>query len=223
MSEQAITPIYARIALCGESNSGKTYSACTLARQLASGPEKITIIDTESRAKLYRKIFPGIKIVEMRSPYDPEKMIQALQAEAKAKTEVVIIDNSSMVWEQILMHANEMLPTVKNKVTVWTKLTPRWQAYLYAINDSQLHIINTFKMKEKIVPSAGGVTNLGKQVVSRGGNAGVKYDYQVVFTLGDDHKATVAKDNLALFSDWDKPQIITEETGKKLATWYREA
>lgn len=223
MSEQALAPIYARIALCGESNSGKTYSACTVARQLASGPEKITIIDTESRAKLYRKIFPGIKIVEMRSPYDPEKMIQALQAEAKAKTEVVIIDNSSMVWEQILANANEMLPSVKSKLTVWAKLTPRWNAYLYAINDSPFHLLTTFKMKSKLVPKDGGVADMGKQVVSRGGNAGIKYDYQVVFTLGDDHKATVAKDNLALFSDWDKPQMITEETGKKLATWYREA
>lgn len=221
MSEQ-IAPIYARIAFCGESNSGKTMSAMILAMELASSPDKISIIDTESRAKLYRKLYPGIKIVEIKGPYDPEKMIEALQTEVKAKAEVVIIDNSSQVWEQMILHADNMALTIKNSMLIWKKLTPRWNSYINAINDAPVHVLTTYKMKDKITQQGSQIVNLGKQVVSRGGNKAIKYDYQVVFTLGDDHKATVVKDNLALFGD-TPPAMLTKEVGKKLAKWYKEA
>ncbi|MFN9972688.1 MAG: AAA family ATPase, partial [Phycisphaerae bacterium] len=84
-----------RIANCGESNSGKTFSALILAQEIASSMSKVVIIDTENRADLYEEHFQGYGVIDIAPPFDPEKAIEALDECAKAGAEFVIFDSAS--------------------------------------------------------------------------------------------------------------------------------
>ena len=212
-------PIYTRIALAGESDSGKTFSASILARELAA-PNKTLIVDTENRAKLYRTKFPGFQIATVEMPFDPEKLTTLLAKSKAEGIELVIVDSASFFWDRVNDIATEMESTVKDKRRIWGKLTPRWDAFKNAINNAQLHVITTWKMKDVVPANAGDKPT--RRVVVRGGGKALKFDYHLVFMMNEQRQAVMIKDNYDLFSDWKEPKQITSDTGKAIAKWLKE-
>lgn len=211
-------PIYSLIAMCGESDSGKTFSANILALQLAAS-DKVRIIDTENRAKLYRKRFPVAEIITMAPPFDLSKVIAEIEKCKKNGTQVLIIDSASLFWDRVNQIAEGMKDTVKNPMRIWAKLTPEWDAFKLAITSAPFHVITTWKVKDEI-PQPGQAPK--KKVVTRGGGKGLKFDYHLVFNLNEKREAMVIKDNYDIFSDWKEPKMIDAEIGKKIAKWLRE-
>lgn len=221
--EAKLLKIYLRIAMCGESNSGKTFSILTILMALLKGDlSKVYIIDTESRAALYRKIFPGFKIIPVRSPLDPEVLIEALKYCADQGAIAVIIDSASDFWDRAKQIHKELTTNPKMAYYNWAKVSPRWDSMRQAINTAPFHVFSTFRMKEKFVVKDGEMVSEGMKVEFRGGSKGIKFDYQIAFALDENHKAKVGKDNLHLFPDWKESKVIDASVGDKLAKWLVE-
>ena len=209
-----------RIALCGESNSGKTFSALILAQAISGNLKKTAIIDTECRGDLYSKHFVGYGISDFVSPFTPELAIEKINECAKAGIENVIFDSASDVWEGTLQIHSDLVGTnYKSSWPMWGKVGPRWDAFRTAINNYPGNVFTTWRMKEKLTPINGKMVNEGLKVIARGGAKGIKFDYQVAFVLNDKHEAVIGKDNLHLFTDWKEPSVITEAVGLKIKDW----
>lgn len=97
-TREAVQPL---IALYGESNSGKTYSALLLARGLAGPEGKIALIDTETgRGALYAdQISGGYLRGDMQPPFSPDAYGAALDAAEKMGAAVAVVDSFSHEWE----------------------------------------------------------------------------------------------------------------------------
>lgn len=204
-----------RLLLQGASGSGKTYSSLVLAQSLG---KKIAVVDTEKgSASLYSDKF-DFDVAVMSAPYLPEKYIQALQEAEQAGYEVVILDSISHEWQSILELSSQM---TGNSYTNWAKLTPRHDAFVNAILNSNMHIIATTRAKQDYVLQE----KNGKQVPVKVGMAGVQrdgldYEFTMVFELNQNHIANATKDRSGIFDNQDFK--ITEETGEKILNWLNE-
>lgn len=212
-------PIYSRIALVGESDSGKSYSSLILAKELAASAGTRSI-DTEFRGNLYRTKFPIAEIVKLELPFDVHKLIETFDVFKKNGTKLAMLDSASPFWDRINVVADEMKATVKDGRRIWAKLTPQWDAFKMAINAAPFHVITTWRVKDELSMTPGEAPK--KRVVTRGGGKALKFDYHLVFSLNEKREATVVKDNYDLFSDWKTPRMITPEDGKKIAKWLNE-
>lgn len=223
ITEASLKNVYLRLAMCGESNSGKTFSSLTLLSGLVKDPSKIVIIDTESRANLYAKQFPGYKVLAVSAPFEPAKCIEALQECAKSGCEAVVIDSVSDFWgETLAMNARAAVAVRGNTFFAWGKMGHVWSDMLTAINAAPFHVVSAMRMKDHLVQETidgkQQIVNKGKKVVGRGGNKGVKYEYQIIFALDENHKASLVKDNSNELADWT-PKLIDASVGEKLKSW----
>ena len=138
-----------KLALQGSAGSGKTYSSLLLATGLIGGAfTKIAIIDTENKsADLYSNL-GNYNVVAMDAPYSPEKYIEAIELCERAGMEVIILDGISKCWDYLLeVHSN--MPG--NSFTSWGKITPRQNAFVNKILQSDVHIISTMRVKQDYV------------------------------------------------------------------------
>lgn len=211
-----------RLALCGVSGSGKTYSSILLAKGLGG---KIAMIDTENGSgELYAHI-ADYDVLTITAPYSPEKYVDAIKAAEKAGYTTVIIDSLSHAWVGIGgildMHdkATEASRS-KNSYTAWRDVTPAHNALVDAILTSPLHIIATMRSKtayESQKNETGKVTpvKVGLAPVQRDG---MEYEFTVVLDLSTEKNiATASKDRTQLFTG--KYVKISEETGTQLLNW----
>jgi hypothetical protein len=129
---------------------------------------------------------------------------------------VIIIDSISMEWDYII-DAHAQLPG--NSYTNWGKFTPRHQAFINTILQSNSHVICTIRSKQdyvlnerngKFVPE-----KVGMKPIQRDG---VDYELTLVFELDIKHNAVATKDRTGIFAN--KPDFkITAETGKLINEW----
>lgn len=206
-----------RLALAGPSGSGKTYSALLMAKGLGG---RIAVIDTEhGSASLYADI-ADFDVLELHAPYSPERYVEAITAAEKAGYSVLIIDSYSHEWTGSggCLEANEQLAHQKfrgNTWAAWNETTPRHRKLTDKILTSSLHIISTMRSKTETVQGEGKkILKLGMKSEQRDGT---DYEFTVVLDLTHDgHTATASKDRTKLF---DQPELISEETGKRLLGW----
>ena len=208
-----------KLALAGCSGSGKTYSSLLTAYGITSNWSKIAIIDTESgSADLYAHL-GNYNVLGLKTPYTPERYIQAIETCEKAGMEVIIIDSISHCWENLLeFHSNMQ----GNSFTNWNKVTPRQSLFVNKILTSNCHIIATMRSKQdyvlnekngKLVPE-----KVGLKSIQRGE---IDYEFTIVLDIDLKHHAKASKDRTNLFAD--KPEfIITQETGKAILNWCNE-
>lgn len=212
-------PIYARIAMVGESDSGKSFSSLIIAKELTT-LDKVTLLDTEFRGKLYRTKFPLKECATLELPFEVEKAIAKIDECKKNGTELLIIDSATPFWNRVNAIADEMKGTVKDGRRIWAKLTPLWDSFKMAINAAPFHVITTWKVKDEISMTPGAPVK--KRVDTRGGGKALKFDYHLVFSQNENREASIIKDNYDLFADWKTPKIIDAEVGKKIAKWLKE-
>jgi hypothetical protein len=211
-----------RIANCGESNSGKTWAALMAAQIINGGNMNgVTLIDTENRGHLYEDHFSGYSVMKIMPPFDPEKLVEAINQCAKDGDKIVIVDSASDFWDRTNQIHKEIVGTnFKLSYYLWGKVTPRWDALRAAITNAPFHVITCWRMKDKLVKNDQGEMVVdGQRVVARGGSKGIKYDYHVAFIIDEHHRARVGKDNLNVFSDWKDPKVIDKEIVMRMKNW----
>ncbi len=221
-----------RLALTGPSGSGKTRGALYIAKGLGG---KIACIDTEEgSASLYAKN-PDNKnsdgIVEfdvetMSAPYTPEKFISSIKSAENAGYNVLIIDSGSHEWNGAggCLEINEALAKAKYRGNTWSALSetlPRHRAFINAMLQSKMHIIVTARSKtETSQQDIGGrksIVKLGMKTEQQG-----SFEYEFTFVLDlvhDGHYATASKERTLKPFFGGEPQLLTEETGKKLLAY----
>ena len=130
--------------------------------------------------------------------------------------EVIIIDSISLCWDNLLeYHANLQ----GNSFTNWQKITPRMNAFMQKILQSNKHIICTMRCKQdyvlnekngKMVPE-----KVGLKAVMRDG---IDYEFTIVFDINMKHQCVTSKDRTNLFVG--QPDFtITSQTGEKISDW----
>lgn len=208
-----------KMALQGPSGSGKTYSALLLAFGLTNDWKSIAVIDTENHsADLYAHLGP-YNVLDLSPPFSPERYIEAIKACEKQGIKVLIIDSISHEWDGVGgildIHGNMM----GNSFTNWAKVTPRHNAFVQTILQSNIHTICTIRSKQDYVLSE----KNGKMVPEKIGLKGVTregldYEFTIVLEIDIKHNATASKDRTQMFVD--KPEFkISESIGKRILTW----
>lgn len=205
-----------KLAIQGPSGGGKTYSALLIAYGLCKDWSKIVVVDTENQsADLYAHLGQYF-VLNITSPYTPEKYIEALFLCINAGMEVIIIDSISHEWQAILdIHSN----MTGNSFTNWSKLTPKHNEFVQAILQANVHIIATIRSKQDYVL----VEKNGKQVPEKVGlkaitREGTDYEFTLVFEMNLNHQATASKDRTSLFIG-KSAFIPTVETGRQILEW----
>jgi hypothetical protein len=208
-----------KMAVQGPSGSGKTYSSLLVAYGLTKDWSKIAVLDTENgSASLYSHL-GSYSVLNLAAPYSPEEYIDAIDTAVKQGFECLIIDSLSTEWNGVggILDIHGNIPG--NSFTAWAKVTPRHNAFVQAILQSNIHIIGTMRSKTDYVLSE----KNGKQVPEKVGMKPVQredseYEFTVVFELNQKHQANVGKDRTGLFSK--RPELyLTAEVGDEISQW----
>lgn len=205
-----------KLAIQGCAGSGKTYSSLLLAKGLSNDWSKIAVIDSENNsADLYSHL-GNYNVLSLQGDFSPENYMEALEICERAGMEVIIIDSMSQCWDYLLeCHSNMQ----GNSFTNWGKITPRQNALVQKILQSNSHIISTLRTKQdyvlnekngKLVPE-----KVGLKAVMRDG---IDYEFTIVFDVDMKHNAIASKDRTGLFMG--KPEfIINSTTGANILKW----
>jgi hypothetical protein len=207
-----------RLSIQGPSGSGKTFSSLLIAKGLVGDWSKICVIDTENHsADLYSHL-GAYNVLSLGKPFTPEAYAQAIELCEASGIKAIIIDSLSHEWEGeggILDIHSSM---VGNSFTNWSKVTPRHNALVQRILQSNCHVIATFRTKQdyvlsdkngKMVPEKVGLKSVTKD--------GMDYEFTTVFDLDINHNANCTKDRTGLFTN--VPHKLNEETGAKILNW----
>lgn len=208
-----------RVCLQGPSGSGKTYSSLLLAHGLCNDWTKIAVIDTENHsADLYAHLGP-YNTLSIEAPFTPERYREALATCQQAGMEVIIFDSFSHEWDGsggiLDIHGN--MPG--NSFANWSRVSPRHNAFVQSILQSDCHIIATVRSKQDYVLSE----RNGKQVPEKVGMKGVQrdgldYEFTLVFELDIKQHATATKDRTSLFIN--QPAVkLSQKEGKQILEW----
>jgi len=209
-----------RLGLSGASGFGKTKSALLLAYGMTQDWSKIAVIDTEnSSASLYSDL-GSYNVLDLQTPYSPERYIQAIELCEKSGIEVIIIDSASHEWNGSggCLEVHEKLG---GRFQDWANVTPRHQAFINKILQSSCHIINTTrrKMDYSLDIGSNGKTKVVKHGTKEITRDGFEYELTINFELvNENHLAKASKDRTGLFMN--KPEfLITSQTGKMILDW----
>ncbi|NQU32476.1 MAG: AAA family ATPase [Bacteroidetes bacterium] len=207
-----------KLALQGPSGSGKTMSALLLASGITDW-SKIAVIDTENHsADLYSDL-GQYNVLALSQPFTPERYIKAIETCENASMEVIIIDSISQEWEGsggiLNIHGN----MTGNSFTNWNKITPRHNAFVQKILQSNCHIISTIRTKQDYVLSEKNGKYIPEKVGLKGiTRDGMDYEHTIVLDIDIKHLAKASKDRTGLFMD--KPEeVITLNHGRKILDW----
>jgi hypothetical protein len=208
-----------KLAIQGPSGTGKTYSSLLLAYGLTGDWKKIAVLDTEnSSAHLYSEL-GAYSVLTLSPPYSPENYMQAIDLAVEEGFECVIIDSLSAEWngQGGVLDIHSSIPG--NSFSAWSKVTPRHNAFLQKLLQSDIHVIGTMRSKTDYVMSE----KNGKQVPEKVGLKAVQrddaeYEFTIVFELNQRHQASVSKDRTGLFKNTPE-LILTSEVGKTIANW----
>lgn len=209
--------IAVKVLLGGASGSGKTYSALRLAKGIAKkAGGKIAAIDTENgRIRYYADEF-DFDDMRISAPFEPEKYIEAIDDAVDAGYSVLIIDSITHEWDYCLAVHSKM---TGNSYTNWSKITPRHDAMMEKILQSDVHVIATVRGKDEYVLE----DKDGKKVPQKVGlgykqRDNTEYNYTVTFNIDQkSHVADVMKDNTHLFEG--RYEMLTEKDGERIWMW----
>jgi hypothetical protein len=209
-----------RLAIQGPSRSGKTYSSLLLAHGLCNDWNKIAVIDTENKsADLYSHL-GDYNVITLTAPFTPERYAEALDKCENSGMEVIIIDSLSHEWEGDGGILDTHAQMAGNSFTNWSKITPRHNALVQRILNSNTHVIATVRSKQDYVLTE----RNGKQVPEKVGMKGIQrdgleYDFTIVFELDISNYAKCTKDRTQQFSK-NIPYKIDEKIGELIKKWF---
>lgn len=194
-----------KILIDGPSGSGKTFGALSIAEGIAEDG-RIAVIDSEhERASFYadRIRFDSLSLTE----HHPDRYVAAIDAAVEAGYSVIIIDSLSHAWHDVLSRKEEYERNnpKANAFTMWGRFTPQWERLVQHILKVPVHVICTARSKQAYEQTE---QNGKKQVVKMGLQPqvrdGTEYEFGLVFSLEQTHRAVATKDNTFLFAGRDQ-------------------
>lgn len=207
-----------RLALCGVTGSGKTYSALEIAKHLGT---HFAVIDTErGSASKYAGEVADFDVVELEN-FAPARYIAMLKEAAKAAYPVVVVDSLSHAWmgEGGILDQKDK-KSGNDSFGAWRTLTPQHNDLVEAILSYPGHVIVTMRSKTEYVLEK---NSQGKNVPRKVGMApvqrdGLEYEFDVVGDMDFDHTLHVTKSRCAAIADQSirKPG---EQVAKALLAW----
>lgn len=207
-----------RLALAGVSGCGKTYSALRIATGMGGN---IAVIDTENdSSSLYASEFDFSSI--NLSDHSPESYIKAIKDATQEGFDIVIIDSLSHVWTFCKAEVDKVAAQSfkGNSWAAWSKVTPRYDALIQCIIQSDVHVITTMRAKTETaqieVNGRKKVVKLGMKTEMRDG---IEFEFTTVIDI--DHEtngASVSKDRTHVFRGREN-LVLDEGIGEALMTW----
>ena len=184
-----------RIALCGPTGSGKSYTALKLAEVLG---KKIGVIDSEyGSAKIYADV-ASFDVIELYD-YTPNNYLEAIRSFENGGYDVLIIDSFSHAWSGkggILDQADLAAKKMRNpnSYVAWKEATPLHDELITAIKSYHGHVIVTMRSKMDYQQEKQGdktvIRKLGMAPVQR---EGTEYEFDIVCDMDVDHNLIVGK------------------------------
>lgn len=218
--------IFTKIALMAPSGGGKTYGSLRLATGMAKEiekmtgkPAKILLINTEGKRGYYYANEFDYDIVDMVAPHKPENYVGAINFAEKQGYAIVILDSSSHEWEGkggcLDIHRQ-----AGGRYQDWGKVTPRHDAFINTIADSEIHVIATMRGKDQYVMSQEGKkTSVEKVGVGAKQREGFEYEFTCTFLIDQKTSTSTAqKDNTHIFED-EGAVLLSEDHGERIIQW----
>ncbi len=208
-----------KMALQGSAGSGKTMSSILISKGLTNNLEKVAIIDSEHGSSDLYSDLGNYNVLNLETPFTPEKYIKAIDICLNAGMECIVIDSLSHTWDELLDYHSK-LPG--NSFSNWSKITPRLNALINKILQSDVHFIVTMRTKQdyvlnqkdgKYIPEKVGLKSIMRD--------GVDFEFTIVLDIDSKNYAVSSKDRTNLFSGKSEFKI-TEETGRKILNWCNE-
>lgn len=191
-----------KIGIDGPSGSGKTMGALALAHGITQGG-RIAVVDSENgSASLYadRYEFDTVQIANA----DPKTYMDMIDAAVDGKYDVVVIDSLTHAWQAVLnaKDDHDRDNPKSNSFANWRLFAPRWEGLMQHILQAPIHVIATMRSKQAYEQ----VDRNGKKAVVKLGlqpqvRDGAEYEFGIMFSVNQAHKAEATKDRTALFTD----------------------
>ncbi len=211
-----------RLAICGCSGSGKSYSSLLIAKGLTTNNGgKIAVIDTESGSSELYSDLADYDVATLTPPFTPQRYIDLINSAEKAGYSTLIIDSLSHAWQGAggILEMHDKATTGRtNSFAAWGVVTPLHNALVEAILSSPLHIIATMRTKTAYeVVSENGRTKVNKLGLAPVQRENMEYEFTVVFDLlSDTHTANVSKDRTGLFANKQQQFQPSENTWEEI-------
>lgn len=218
------------INLPGGPSSGKTRTGLLLARGIAGPNGKVGCLDTESgRARLHADKIPGGFFVgELTPPFTPERYRKSIEEFLEARTDVLVIDSFSHVWEGVggvLEQADLNEKSGKRGQQIWLKPKVEYRKLIAFIMSTSMHLILCSRAKQPLIE----VIENGKKNLVPGPWEPIqdkRFLYETTIALRmlqhgsyetqrDPERLRCPEDLLPLFDG----SPVGIETGKKIAEW----
>jgi len=219
-----------KICITGPAGSGKTYGMLTLCAAINAevrGDAPFGVIDTENEsASLYADEFT-FDTCPLRPPYTSKQYGAAIRAARDAGHLVIGIDSLTHHWDGPggILERKAQFDAANprsNSYTNWRDFTRENTTFYSNLLQSSLHMVCTLRSKMEYEQTVGPD---GKKKVEKVGLApiareGSDYEFDLVFDLQQDHKASVSKDRTRQFDGkvWD---LSDADTARTLLTWWR--
>ncbi|MFN3201031.1 MAG: AAA family ATPase [Bradymonadia bacterium] len=144
---------FLRMGLEGGPGAGKTWTSLAIAQGLVEGDaeSQIAVIDSDGGAVKFRNYFD----FSTYRLYDnhPDHYVSALRAAEAGGFKVAIVDSGSLAWSGV-GGAKELVDVYKsgnNDFTGWKEVSPIFKRFLDTIDDVQMHVIVTLRLKTEWV------------------------------------------------------------------------
>lgn len=220
--------VWTKIALMGPSGSGKTYSSLRLAEGMLDklkelGQEqngKVLMMNTEASRGLYYADEFSYDIANIIEPFTPERYVEAIAYAVEKDYPILILDSTTHEW-QGPGGALEIHKKAGGRYQDWDKVTPRHDAFLEKIADSEIHIIATMRGKDQyeLSNNESGRLTVKKIGVGARQREGFEYEFTATFLLDQaTNTAQSTKDNTHIFES-SSALILSEQHGKELISW----
>lgn len=222
--------IWLKLLMISPSGGGKSYSSLRVGSGIAksikedTGEEvRIAFIGTEQKRDLYYANEFDYDILQLSKPFTPESYINAIDEALDAGYKIIVIDSLTHEWKGSggCLEIHSKIPG--NSYTAWQKITPRHEAFLDKIIDSQAHVIATVRGKDQyVLEEVNGKQVPRKVALGYDQRDGLEYLFTCSFNIDQDTNiAASVKDNTHLFEMTNK--VLDEKDGVKLYEWAKGA
>lgn len=212
-----------RLAICGPSGHGKTYTALAIASGLG---KKIAVIDTENgSASKYADLFDFD--VDSPANHSPETYVKMIKEAERAGYDVIVVDSLSHAWmgqdgALELVDKAAVRSRSQNRFTAWRDVTPMHNRLVGSMISSTAHIIATMRSKTawEMVEAVGGKKKPVKIGLAPIQRDGIEFEFDLIGDMDESHNFIVSKTR---FADLGGAVIAkpSHELGEQLAGWLK--
>lgn len=212
----------ARVALCGPTGSGKTWTALEWAHVLGS---RTALIDTEhGSASLYAD-HHQFDTLPWAPPYNPTALAETILQVPTWGYDVLVIDSLSHFWMgeggTIDVADNAASRFGGNSFAGWKVATPALRHLVDTMLAVDCHVIVTMRTKTEWVLDE---DSRGKKAPRKVGMApvmrdGIEYEFTLIGDLDLEHRMTISKSRCSVLADQVIQPGRAGEAASSFAAW----